>query len=187
MEGSWRLPLDWRQKVALGIAALGLILVELTLPALPVGARGGAQTAAAITETRLRSEPSRRASALLRLPEGATVTVHGKPKEGWYEASSGRLKGFVLSGDVATFPVAAVSELPTPAATEQQGVVSLEQKAHRKSGKRRKHDDRSSGNRQEIVAAAELNLRHSPSLDAPIATVMPRGALIHLLGNQKDG
>src|SRR5215208_6006373 len=86
-------------RVALLIA---IVLVELSAVALPALARVPARSAAAITETRLRAAPDRGAEPLLRLPEGAIVTVHGKAENGWYRARHGQLEGYVLTGDVAT-------------------------------------------------------------------------------------
>ena len=79
--------------------------------ALPALARVPARSAAAIVETRLRAAPERRAEPLLRLPEGAIVTVHGKAKNGWYLARRGEREGYVRSGDVATSPVIPASDV----------------------------------------------------------------------------
>lgn len=208
MERGRRLPLNWRQQLALGFLAFGMIAVDLGLASLPVSARPDSQTAAAITETRLRAEPTKHGSPLLRLPEGATITVRGKPKDGWYEARSGRLQGYVRSGDVATFP-AALSVDPAAAAVDEPPKVanpeaaSFEQQArdshrsHRKHGNGNgsgKHDkggrnkgDKHAHRDQKIVVAADLNLRQDARHDAPVTTVMPRGAVVRLLGDQRDG
>jgi uncharacterized protein YgiM (DUF1202 family) len=186
-----------------------MFAVDLSLAALPATARADSQTAAAITETRLRAEPTKHGSALLRLPEGATITVRGKPKDGWYEARSGRLQGFVRSGDVATFPAAVSVDPALPTVDESSEVAnlegaSLEQGARGSHRKHHKHDDRKHDNGkldngrqdkgnshahrdQKIVVAADLNLRQDASHDAPVTTVMPRGAVVRLLGDQKDG
>jgi uncharacterized protein YraI len=204
MERGRRLPLNLRQQLALGLLAFGIIAADLSVASLPAIARAEAQPAAAITETRLRAEPTKHGSPLLRLPEGATITVHGKPKDGWYEARSGRLQGYVRSGDVATFP-AAVSVAPTSPTVDESPEVSnpeatsLEQRARGSHRTHRKHDhgkhDKSSHDKgtadahrdQKIVVAADLNLRLDASHDAPVTTVMPRGAVVRLLGDQKDG
>jgi uncharacterized protein YgiM (DUF1202 family) len=131
---------------------------------------------------------------LLRLPEGATITVRGKPKDGWYEARSGRLQGYIRSGDVATFPVTANVEPSAPAgdaspAEAKPDALSLEQRARGSQRKHRKQDKGKSHSHgdQKIVVAADLNLRQAASHDAPVTTVMPRGAVVRLLGDQKDG
>ncbi len=199
MERGRRLALNWRQQLALGLLAFGMIAVDLSLAVLEVYARPDSQIAAAITETRLRAEPTKHGSALLRLPEGAAITVRGKPKDGWYEARSGRLQGYVRSGDVATFPAAVSADPAAPAVDEPPVVanreaVSFEQGArgsHRDHHKQdnRKHDKgKSHPHRdQKIVVAADLNLRQEARHDAPVTTVMPRGAVVRLLGDQKDG
>src|SRR5436190_124490 len=87
-----------------------IVLVELSVVALPVLARVPTRSATAITETRLRAAPERGAEPLLRLPEGAIVTVRGKAEKGWYRAHHGQLEGYVLTGDVATEPVNAAIE-----------------------------------------------------------------------------
>src|SRR3954468_1138366 len=204
MERGRRLPLNWRQQLALGFLAFGMIAADLGFASPPVSARPDSQTAAAITETRLRADPSKHGSPLLRLPEGATITVSGKPKDGWYEARSGRLQGYVRSGDVATFP-AAVSGEPTatavdaPPQTDNAEASSFEQRARGSHRTHRNHDNgkRDKGRRdkgkshahrdQKIVGAADLNLRQDASHDAAVMTVMPRGAVVRLLGDQKDG
>ncbi len=77
-----------------------ILLFELSAVALPALARVPSRSAAAITETRLRAAPDRRAEPLLRLSEGATVTVHGKAENGWYRVQHGQLEGYVLTGDL---------------------------------------------------------------------------------------
>src|SRR5215212_1065804 len=110
-----------------------ILLVELSLVALPALARVPARSAAAITETRLRAAPDRGAEPLLRLPEGAIVTVHGKAENGWYRVRHGQLEGYVLTGEVATEPVTS----PTSARsgeTKESDVVALEQGARGRDG-----------------------------------------------------
>ena len=97
--------------------------------ALPALARVPTRSAATITETRLRAAPERWAEPLLRLPEGATLTVHGKAENGWYRARHGQLEGYVLTGDVATEPVIPTSDAPSDEALDEPGVVALEQRA----------------------------------------------------------
>src|SRR3954454_20591125 len=93
-----------RQRSRVGLLML-ILLFELSGVAVAASARVPSRSAAAIRQTRLRAAPDRRAEPLLRLPEGATVTVHGKAENGWYRVRHGQLEGYVLSGDLATEPV----------------------------------------------------------------------------------
>ena len=166
-----------------------ILLVELSLVALPALARVPARSAAAITETRLRAAPERGAEPLLRLPEGAIVTVHGKAENGWYRARHGQLEGYVLTGDVATEPVTSTTDARSGETPKEPDVVALEQRARGRdrvprSGRNRDEPLRGSG---DIVAAVDLNLHQSPSQDAPVTAVMPRGERIVPTGEQRDG
>ncbi len=87
-----------------------LLLFELSAVALPVLARVPSRSAAAITQTRLRAAPDPHAEPLLRLPEGATVMVHGKAENGWYRVRHGQLEGYVLTGDLATEPLVSTGD-----------------------------------------------------------------------------
>src|SRR4051794_39329897 len=75
-----------------------IVLMELSVVALPALAGVPSRSATAITETRPRAAPERGAEPLLRLPEGAIVTVRGKAENGWYRAHHGQLEGYVLTG-----------------------------------------------------------------------------------------
>jgi len=204
MERGRRLPLNWRPQFALCLLAFGIVAVDLGLASLPANARADAQIAAAVIETRLRADPTKHGSSLLRLPEGATITVRGKPKDGWYEARSGRLQGYIRSGDIATFPAPSSVDPDAPVIDEPPEVVNPEatsfaQRARDSHGRPRhhergkhdkgKHEQRKSHAQrdQKIVVAADLNLRQDAGHDAPVTTVMPRGAVVQLLGDQKDG
>jgi Bacterial SH3 domain/Transglycosylase SLT domain len=166
-----------------------ILLIELSLVALPALARVPARSAAAITVTRLRATPERGAEPLLRLPEGAIVTVRGKADNGWYQARHGQLEGYVLTGDVASGPVILTTGARSSETLDEPNVVALEQRARdpdRASRSGRDRDDplRGSG---EIVTAADLNLRQSPSPDAPVTAVMPRGERVVPTGEHRDG
>ena len=166
-----------------------IVLVELSVVALPALARIPTRSATTITETRLRATPERGAEPLLRLPEGATITVRGKAEKGWYRAHHGQLEGYVLTGDVATEPVAAATEAPSGEPPDESSAVALEQRARGRdhaprSGRNRDGPHRGSG---EIVTAADLNLRQSPSQDAPVTAVMPRGERVVPTGQHRDG
>src|SRR5918993_4573227 len=115
-----------RSRVALLIL---ILLCEVSVVALPAFARVPARSAAVIVETRLRAAPERRAEPLLRLPEGATVTVHGRPENGWYLARRGELEGYVRTGDVATDPVPPASDVQANDVVDDPNVVGLEQRA----------------------------------------------------------
>jgi hypothetical protein len=173
-----------------GVALLILILLfELSAVALPTLAQVPTRSAATITETRLRAAPDRGAEPLLRLPEGATVTVHGKAENGWYQARHGQLEGYVLTGDVATEPVIATSEAPPTEAIDEPGVVALEQRARgreREPRRSRDEDDQRRGS-GEIITATDLNLRQSPSQDSPVTAVMRRGDRVVPTGQHRDG
>jgi uncharacterized protein YgiM (DUF1202 family) len=163
-----------------------LALFEVCAVTLPVLARVPARTASAITETRLRAAPESRAQPLLRLPEGAVVTVHGKPEDGWYRARRGRLEGYVLTGDLATDP------LPADGARDGEAIdapefVELEQRSRGSRRERRQRNRDTPGGAGDVVTAADVNLRQEPSRDAPIQAVIPRRVDVALTGEQRDG
>jgi uncharacterized protein YgiM (DUF1202 family) len=176
-------------------AALLLLLrvCELSAAAQPATARVPARAAAAITETRLRAAPERRAEPLLRLPEGATVIIHGKPEDGWYRATRGRLEGYVRSGDVATDPVPAAGAArrrkaaDTGDAADDTGVVELAQDVRGRARSRRKAQKQLSREAGDAVAAADLNLRAGPSRDDPVRGVIRRRAKVRLTGEHRNG
>jgi hypothetical protein len=192
---------DHRRRARVLLVIL-VILIELSAVVLPVLARTPARAAAAIIETRMRAAPDPRAEPILRLTVGATLTVHGKPENGWYRARRGQLEGFVLSGDVATVPIPPGSSDPTeeralPGETiDEPASVDLAQRA---SDQNRRHKDKGNDrgrNRTsesalplsgEIVVAADLNLRASPSPDAPVVTVIPRRSRVEATGAHQDG
>jgi uncharacterized protein YgiM (DUF1202 family) len=177
---------DRRSRVALLILVL---LFELSAVALPALARVPTRSAAAITETRLRAAPERWAEPLLRLSEGATVTVHGKAEDGWYRARHGPLEGYVLTGDVATEPVIATSDARSSEAIDEPEAVTFEQRARGRDRERRRGRDRDAPLRGsgEIITATDLNLRQSPSQDAPVTAVMRRGERVVPTGEHRDG
>jgi hypothetical protein len=177
---------DRKSRVAL---LMLILLFELSGAALPAFARESSRSAVAITQTRLRAAPDRRAEPLLRLPEGATVMVHGKPENGWYRVRHGQLEGYVLTGDLATDPVIPAGDGQSGNARDESNVVSLEQPVRgsaREPRKSRNQDDPGRGS-GEIITATDLNLRQSPSQDAPVTAVMPRGELLVPTGEQRDG
>src|SRR5215204_7194990 len=103
-----------RNRLSSRIALISLVLLfELSSVALPAMARVPTRSSVAITETRLRAAPDRSAEPLLRLPEGAMVTVHGKAENGWYRVRHGQLEGYVLTGDLATEPVMPATDAPS--------------------------------------------------------------------------
>jgi uncharacterized protein YgiM (DUF1202 family) len=163
-----------------------LVLFEVSAVALPVLARVPARTASAITETRLRAAPESRAQPLLRLPEGAVVTVHGKPEDGWYRARRGRLEGYVLTGDLATdaLPADGVNAGEAIGAPE---FVELEQRSRGSRRERRQRNRVTPGGAGDVVTAADVNLRQEPSRDAPIQAVIPRRVDVAVTGEQRDG
>lgn len=164
-----------------------IVLVELSALVLPALARVPTRSATAITETRLRSAPDGGAEPLLRLPEGAIVTVRGKAEKGWYRAHQGQLEGYVLTGDVATEPITIVTKARSGEPRDESNAVALEQRSRDRaprSGRNRDDPRRGSG---QIVTAADLNLRQSPSQDAPVTAVMPRGERVVPTGQQSNG
>lgn len=169
------------------LALLLLLLVEVSAAALPVLARVQTRTAAAITETRLRAAPEPRSQPLLRLPEGAVVTVHGKPEDGWYRARRGRLEGYVLTGDLATAPLPAAGVRPGEA-IDAPDVVELEQRTRgaRRERRQRQGNDLPGG-AGDVVTATDVNLRQGPSRDDPIQSVIPRRVDVSLTGEHRDG
>jgi len=166
-----------------------IALAELSIVALPALARVPPRPATAITETRLRDAPEREAEPLLRLPEGAIVTVRGKAEKGWYRAHDGQLEGYVLTGDVATEPVSSTTEAQSGEPLDEPNVVALEQRARGRdaapdSGRNR---DGPRGGSGEIVTAADLNLRQGPSQDTPVTTVIQRGERVVPTGQHSNG
>src|SRR5687767_9443597 len=183
------LPFGRREQTS-RVALLFLILLfELSAVALPALARVPTRAAATITETRLRAAPERWAEPLLRLPEGATLTVHGKAENGWYRARHGQLEGYVLTGDVATEPLFATSDAPPDEALDDPGFVALEQRARGRDREPRGDRDQDDPRRGsgEIITATDLNLRQSPSQDAPVTAVMRRGERVVPTGEHRDG
>lgn len=166
-----------------------ILLVELSVVALPALARVPSRSAAAITETRLRAAPDRRAEPLLRLPEGAKVTVHGRAENGWYRVRHSQLEGYVLTGDLATEPVISTGDGQSSEALDASNVVALEQRARGRARQPREGRDRDDPARGsgEIITATDLNLRQSPSQDAPVTAVMPRGEQVVPTGQHRDG
>ena len=166
-----------------------LLLIELSAVALPALARVPSRSAAAITETRLRAAPNRHAEPLLRLPEGATVTVHGKAENGWYRVRHGQLEGYVLTGDLATEPIVSTGDGQSGDVRDESNVVALEQRAGGRAREPRNSRDRDDSPRGsgEIITATDLNLRQSPSQDAPVTAVMPRGERVVPTGQHRDG
>jgi uncharacterized protein YgiM (DUF1202 family) len=170
------------------VALLVLVLVcELSMAALPALARVPTRTAAAITQTRLRAAPERKAEPLLRLPAGALLTVHGRAENGWYRARRGQLEGYILSGDVATAPIPAADEEAIDEAAVESDVVELRQRAGGRNRERRQLSFGETLDAGAIFAASELNLRASPSRDAAVIVSMPRGARVEPTGEQQDG
>jgi uncharacterized protein YgiM (DUF1202 family) len=177
-----------QERLSSRVALLIVILfVELSVVVAPALARVPTRSAAAITVTRLRAAPERDAEPLLRLPEGATVMVHGKAENGWYRVRHGQLEGYVRTGDVATEPVIPTTDERSDETLDEPDVVALEQRARgpgSRSGQNRDDPLRGSG---DIVTAADLNLRQSPSQDAPVTAVMPRGERVVPTGEHRDG
>ena len=159
-------------------------MLELGALILPVLARVPDRSGTAILETRVRAAPSKAAKPVLRLPEGATVTVQGKPEKGWYHVKRGGLEGFVLTGDLATAPLAAGDA--QPGESIDQPAVELTQRTGKKQHDRKdkKHDTPA---RDEIVVATALNLRAGPHKATRVIAVMPRGSRVTPTGEVRDG
>lgn len=180
---------------SLRVALLILVLFsELSLIVLPAVARIPARSAAAIVETRLRAAPDRSAEPLLRLSEGATVTVHGRPENGWYLVKHGQLEGYVRTGDIATYPIlAAMTESDTqPGETiDDPSSVELEQLARDRGRTRERRSTRDRGDHRkrmsETITTKDLNLRADPGNEARVTAVMPRGERVEPTGKHSDG
>jgi uncharacterized protein YgiM (DUF1202 family) len=164
-------------------------MFELSAVAMPALARVPSRSAATITETRLRTAPNPHAEPLLRLPEGATVTVHGQAENGWYRVRHGQLEGYVLTGDLATEPIVSTGDRQSGEAPDESNSVALEQRARGRAREPRNGRDRDASLRGsgEIITATDLNLRQSPSQDAPVTAVMPRGERVVPTGEHRDG
>jgi uncharacterized protein YgiM (DUF1202 family) len=170
------------------------------MAAMPALARDPAPAAATIVETRLRAGPSRRGHPLLRLPEGTSVTIHGKPEQGWYRVRHGRLEGYLPTGDVATSPRAGTQSSDAPDAPRdvaqaqragKRDRASREErkqarKQQRKQERRRNHGVSPPTGRSTITSTS-LNLRERPDQASPVMATMPRGAKVEPTGNQQDG
>jgi hypothetical protein len=183
------LPFGRKDGKSRGALLILILLFELSVVALPALARVPSRAAAAITETRLRAAPERWAEPLLRLPEGAILTVHGKAENGWYLARHGQLEGYVLTGDVATEPVISTSDAQPGEAIDEPNSIAFEQRARGRDRESRTGRDRDDplGGSGEIITATDLNLRESPSQDAPVTAVMPRGEQVVPTGEHRDG
>ena len=170
-----------------GLLILLVILFELSAVVIPVLARVPARAAAAITETRLRAAPNRSAEPLLWIPEGAVLTVHGQAENGWYRARRGKLEGYVLTGDVATSPIAAADDALPGEAIDEPDAVELAQVAD--GGRRGRRTDRGAerDDPESIVTGADLNLRAGPSDKARVVAVMPRNSRVEPTGEARDG
>jgi hypothetical protein len=172
-----------------GLLVFLVVLFELTAVVVPVLARVPVRAAAAITETRLRAEPNRGAEPLLWLPEGAVLTVHGRAENGWYRARRGKLAGYILTGDVATAPIAAGDEARPGEVIDEPGVVELAQVASGRERDRRaeRRDAPAPRDATSIVTGADLNLRAGPSQETQVIAVMPRGARVEPTGEARAG
>lgn len=186
-----------------GALLLLLLAVEICAVGLPALARVPPQIAQAITETRLRADPSMRAEPLLRLPAGAMLTVHGKPEQGWYRARRGPLEGYVRSGDVATAPLLATGDKQQGEAIDDPRVVEERQRAGGRQGRnkeerkrdrkrqrkedRKRHQGAARSDPNGVITSTDLNLRDSADQNAPVRAVVPRGERVEPTGALRDG
>ncbi len=86
-------------------------------------------------------------------------------------------------------PVTSTGDGQSGEALHESNVVALEQRVGGRAGEPRTgrgRDDPLRGTR-EIITATDLNLRQSPSQDAPVTAVMPRGERIVPTGEHRDG
>jgi uncharacterized protein YgiM (DUF1202 family) len=178
-------------------------------------ARTPNRSGTAITATRIRAAPDRRAEPLLRLTRGAEVTIRGKPEDGWYRVRHGRLEGYVLSGDIATKRVALTRSKRERKRDDRSDrgrsrkreettrgersrkrdgksrTVTLEQSAtdhqHRRHGKRRKDQKSRNRSARQVLTAADINLRQGPSRDEAVRDVIPKRARLRLTGKHGNG
>jgi uncharacterized protein YraI len=169
-----------------GALILLVVLVELSALLLPAMAQTPARSGAAITETRLRAAPERRANSLLRLPEGAKLKIHGQAENGWYRARRGRLEGYIPSGDVAT-GAAQGRKSRRGETIDQPGSVTQEQRVPSERNRGQRTGD--SGDRRggRVAVADDLNLRAGPSGEDPVLAVIPRRATVKLSGRHQNG
>lgn len=204
-------------RASLAALLLVFLLGEVSWFALPALSQSGesARVAETIVETRLRPEPRLRSEPLLRLPAGSTIVLYGAPRDGWYSAQHGQLRGYLRSGDVATaFPDPIISEALPDEAIDEPLVIEQAQRAGRAGGRDRKSaGDRqraSKGERKKhkkqqrkrerrraraataegagrVITRTDLNLRQAPSPDAGLLLTMPRGVHVVLTGQQQDG
>ena len=109
-------------------------------------------------------------------------------------ARRGELEGYVLTGDVATDRVVSTtgaSDGQRSKSIDDPNVIALEQRAggrgrvRERPGARDRDDPLRSAS--EIITTKELNLRESPSQDAPVTAVMPRGEQVEPTGEHRDG
>jgi hypothetical protein len=154
-----------------------LLLYELSVVALPVFARIPVRSAAAIVPTRLRAAPEHRSESLMRLPEGATIMIHGRPKNGWYLARRGELEGYVRTGDVATDPVIPASDAQPSELIDDPTVVGLEQRAGGRGRVRERRGaqiERTAPGLGETITT-RISISGKVRAECPVAAVMPRG------------
>jgi uncharacterized protein YgiM (DUF1202 family) len=187
-----------------GALLLLLLIFEVCAVALPALARVPPQIAQAITETRLRADPSMRGEPLLRLPAGAMLTVHGKPDNGWYQARRGPLEGYVRSGDVATAPLLSTGDDTRSGETiDEPRVVEERQRARGRNSRgkeerkqdrkrqrkddRRRHGSAAQHDPNGVITSTDLNLRESADQNAPVRAVVPRGERVEPTGELSDG
>jgi uncharacterized protein YgiM (DUF1202 family) len=195
-----------------GALLLLLLTAELCTVVVPAFARVPTRQAETIVETRLRAEPKMRGEPLLKLPAGTTLTVRGKPEQGWYQVRRGPLEGYVRSGDVATAPSEGSDDARASEAIDEPRLVEQTQfaagnktrgsKDERKQGRKQsRKEDKKAQRKQErkrhgrsatrdtksAVTSTILNLRESPSQDAAVRASIPRGERVEPTGEHRDG
>ena len=116
-------------------------------------------TTVATTDLNLRAQPSTESSVLTVIPGGGSVIVTGGNQNGFLPVSYNGVSGFAYADFLGSGP----SSSGTPDGGTSGGTA---------------------GGRSVLVS---LNLRADASTDSQIVAVMPAGATVELLGDQRNG
>lgn len=144
-----------------GVLVVALLVAAAALPLMATRFAARSESPGwAIDAVRLRVEPLDTADRLLKLPEGAQMRVLGKPRNGFYPVSWGKIRAWVPTGAVET-----------PAKNQTGGP----------------RDRKARGIAQEIVAAAVIEVRSAASASAPTIGTIAKGDPVPVSGEWDNG